>query len=183
MGSARHVGGIATTKVAVRPNDSADTAAAFVTTGSVIIDRADYTSALLCVAMGAATGGPATNLLDAKVEEGDASNLSDAADVSGAAITQLTAVNTQAFLELDLSARKRYLRVKWKATLTGGASPKIGVAAVLTLGGKVNSKPTHAEPARVDGDARHACPGPRRASGVERGDPWPSSTSTLPASS
>jgi hypothetical protein len=145
MGSMRHIGGIATNKVAVRPNDQADTSAAYVTTGSVIIDRANFTSALLAVFVGAATGSPTGIAVDAKVEESADSGMSGAVDVSGAAITQITAANSQAFVDIgDLSGRKRYLRVKYKITLTAGTSPKLGISANLTLGGAVPAKPTHA---------------------------------------
>src|SRR4051794_14706374 len=122
MGSARHVGGVATTKTAVKPNNVADTAAAFVSTNSVIIDRKDATSALLKVATGATTGGPASVAVDAKVEESDDSGMAGSVDVSGAAIVQIVAAATNKFIELDLSGRKRYLRVLYKATLPGGAS-------------------------------------------------------------
>lgn len=144
MGISNHVGGIATMKTAVKAC-AVDTAGAFATTNSVIIDRQDYDSALLKVQLGTVTGAPATVAVDAKLQESADSAMAGATDVTGGAITQLTAVGTAAFVDLPVaSARKRYLRVSYKTALTGGATPLAVISAELELGGKVNGKPTHA---------------------------------------
>jgi len=102
------------------------------------VDRSGYLSAVLHVACGAASGTPTAQTVDAKIQESaDGSSWSD---VSGAAITQITADNSEQELNLNLSGRKQYIRAVVTVAFTGGTSPAIPVAATLALGGAV-SKP------------------------------------------
>lgn len=79
----------------------------------VITDRRGYDEAMLSLQAGA-LGTNAT--LDAKIQHGNVSDGSDMADVSGAAITQMTQAGTDksnklALLRVRAEGLKRYIRV------------------------------------------------------------------------
>lgn len=127
----RNIGSEVLFKPSIRPLESA-AAGSFAITG-IGIDRQSFLSALLCVSVGASSGSPSALAVDVKVQDSD--DNSSFADVSGAAISQITAVNTHTTLALDLSGRKRYVRVLGQVAFTGGSSPKVGLSASLMLGG------------------------------------------------
>mgnify|MGYP003572427098 CR=1 FL=1 len=109
-----------------------------------VIDTAGYDELLYIVQAGD-LGTSAT--LDAKAQEGDASNLSDAADITGAAITQLTKAspddsNQACLIRIKLNAnRKRYHRI---VVTPGTAACDAGAIALLTNTGKLPvSQPTY----------------------------------------
>ena len=97
------------------------------------IDRTGYNSAVLHVSTGAATGSPSAQTCDVKIQEKEEGG--SYTDVSGAAITQITADNGDEELNIDLSGLKKYVRAVATTVLTGGSSPKWPVAATLTIGG------------------------------------------------
>jgi hypothetical protein len=94
----------------------------------------------LFASSGAVTGGPATQTLDAKIQ--------DSADGSTAwadyippdqttvgAITQITAVNSSADVDINLSGAKAFIRVVETLAFTGGAAPTMGVETAVILSG------------------------------------------------
>lgn len=106
-----------------------------------IIDTLGFESCVFTMLYGANTGS-ATAIADAvKIEEGDASDLSDAADVTGATLAVADpAAGDEAELNMDLRSRKRYLRLSSTVTFTGGSTPAIDKAASVVLG-QANVKP------------------------------------------
>lgn len=108
--------------------DSAKTSAA--------IDTKGYNSGVVVVVNGAATGTPTSYTVDAKVQHSDTSGGSYT-DVSGAAITQITADDKIATIRLDGlggASVKRFIKVVVTPALTGGTSPKALIAATVHLG-------------------------------------------------
>jgi len=100
------------------------------------VDRLGYDSAVLVVTAGAATGTPDSFTVNAKVQEEDVSSAGSLVDITGAAITQMTAAG-KATIAFSLRPQKRYLNVALTITMLNGSSPKIPVSAVLVLGGAV----------------------------------------------
>ena len=103
------------------------------------IDRMGYSSCLLVVETGAASGTPSPQTCDCKLQESSDDGSPDAyADISGAAITQITADNGRAHVSVNLAGCERYIRAITTVSLTGGSSPKWPVAAEIILGGADN---------------------------------------------
>lgn len=106
-----------------------------------------YVAAVLKACTGATTGGPATQTLDAKIQ--DSADNSSFADykpdgATVAAITQITTANAEAHLNVDLRNARRYVRVVTTLGLTGGASPTMPYSADLILcGGVVQPTPSY----------------------------------------
>ena len=98
------------------------------------VDRIGYYSAVIVCATGAATGAPSALSVVFQLEE-SADNSSFAA-VAGATVT-ITASSTLGKLDVDLSARKRYLRVVCTdaTAFTAGSSPENIVTSSIVLGG------------------------------------------------
>lgn len=96
------------------------------------VDRAGYDELELLVSTGAATGTPTSFSVDAKIQ--DSADNSSFADVSGLAITAITADNTTGSVaKIDASGLRRYVRVVTTPAYVGGTSPKVPVATVLLL--------------------------------------------------
>ncbi len=93
-----------------------------------------YQSATLHAASGAVTGSPTTQTLDAKLQD-SADGSTGWADITGAAITQITAANAEAEVDVDLSGAKRYIRVVEVVAFTGGTTPTLGAQETVVLGG------------------------------------------------
>jgi len=92
---------------------------------------------------GAATGGPTTQTLDAKIQDSPDGSTGWADYIppgaaSVAAIPQITAINTLARKRVDLSGARRYIRVVTTVGFTGGSSPTLGNAVVVELCGLEN---------------------------------------------
>lgn len=102
-------------------------------TGSAI-DRQGFLSAIFHVACGAASGSPTARTVDAKLQD-SADGSTGWADISGAAIAQITADNSEQEINVDLSGVKRYIRAVVTVGFTGGTSPAIPVAATVVPGG------------------------------------------------
>ena len=100
------------------------------------VDRLGYLSAKILAKTGAATGTPDAQSLVFQLQESDASGSGYVA-VDGATIT-IAADDTLSVLDVDLSARKRYLRVILDASessFTGGSSPANDISCDIVLGG------------------------------------------------
>lgn len=109
-------------------------AAAAGTRNGPAVDRRGYASCLLYCAAGAVAGSPSTQTLDAKIQD-SADGSTGWADVSGAAVTQITAANKMQVKAVSLSAVKRYIRVVEVAAFSGGSTPTIGATSGVILGG------------------------------------------------
>ncbi len=98
------------------------------------IDRVGYYSGVVVCAIGAASGSPSAQSIVFQLEE--SSDNSTFAAVAGATVT-ITADDTLGELDVDLSARKRYLRVVCTdaTAFTAGTTPANIVTASIVLGG------------------------------------------------
>ena len=118
-------------EVQVTANPDPDSAAGVVDgTG---IDRTDFSSCVLKLSTGAATGGPSPQTADAKLQ--DSADNSNFADVTDGAVTQITADSGEEFVDIDLSQLEQFVRVRRTVVLTGGASPTWAVSTELVFGG------------------------------------------------
>ena len=128
-----NVGGLVSAQVGTLPKND-DGSAAVEGTG---IDRhavGNAQSVVLVASCGAATGSPTAQTFDAKIQHSTAS-ASGYADLTGAAITQITADDQIGYVDVDLTGANRYIRVVHTVTFTGGSSPAIPVATELIFGG------------------------------------------------
>lgn len=106
------------------------------------IDRLGYESAKLVCKSGAAINAPATQSLKFKLQEGDAANGSDAADIASAKLgvgqtsweVELTTDNEIGYLGFQTTQLKRYITLTVSAAFTGGAAPENILDAVLEMG-------------------------------------------------
>ena len=100
-----------------------------------IIDTLGYESCVFAMLYGA-NSGSATGIVDSvKIEEGDDSALSDAADVTGATLSvEDPAAGDENELNMDLRSRKRYIRLSSTVVFTGGTSPELLKSATCALG-------------------------------------------------
>jgi hypothetical protein len=90
-------------------------------------------SVVLAVRVGDIEGAPSAQTIDAKIQD-SADGSTGWADITGAAITQITAANTAAFKDVDLTSARRHVRTVVTVGFTGGASPNAAVAAALVFG-------------------------------------------------
>lgn len=97
-----------------------------------------YYSAMLSAHTGVTTGTPTTFTVDVKMQD-SADNTTfadfkpDGATV--AAVPTITAINTIARVNVNLTTARRYLRAVSVAAFVGGTTPTIAVAAQIVLGG------------------------------------------------
>ena len=123
---------------AMIPAESA--AAAY--TAQLTVDRLGYDSAMLVFKTGTASGSPTTQSCTIKVQEGDESDGSDAADISAdkysvgqtAWTVAITTDETISTLPFQCTQLKRYLTFTLLVAFTGGSTPKIVNDATLLLG-------------------------------------------------
>lgn len=113
--------------------------------GAAIL-RKGFGSCVLVGETGAVTGAPSAQNLAVKLQDSaDGVTFADYVPPGGvaadAAITTITAANTQARKDIDLSAARDYIRTVETASFTGGTSPTIGASSRLVLGG-ADSLPT-----------------------------------------
>jgi len=102
-----------------------------------VVDTQGFDSAVAVISAGAIDLTSGDETYSVKLQEGDAANLSDAADITGATAT-ITANNQQKKIALNglMTARKRYLR----AVLTpAGTTPSIAVAIPIILAQGINN--------------------------------------------
>lgn len=98
------------------------------------INRLGFDSCVLHTAGGSATGSPSAQTLDAKLQE-SADGSTAWTDITGAAITQIIADDSEAQVDVDLSGVKKFIRVVQTVVLTAGTSPEWPVSSVVILGG------------------------------------------------
>jgi len=97
------------------------------------IDRTGFLSAVLHGRTGAVTGAPTAQTYDLKLQE--SADGSTWTDIPGAAITQITAADTEADVNVNLAGAEKYIRAVGTVTFTGGTTPTLQVAATVILGG------------------------------------------------
>jgi hypothetical protein len=98
------------------------------------IDTLGYESCVFTVIFGATAGAPTSIDYNADFYESDNSDMSGETLISSTAIgTDPTTGDTEEY-DLDLRARKRYVRAKLDGTVVGGTTPTIGIAATVSLG-------------------------------------------------
>lgn len=98
------------------------------------IDRSGFASCVLVGQNGAATGSPTSYTVDFKLQE-SADGSTGWSDISGAAVTQITADDQLEYVDVDLSGVKQYIRVVEATSFTGGSSPTVPASATVVLGG------------------------------------------------
>lgn len=109
------------------------------TTNGTGIDRQGLNSCTLFVQTGASSGTPSAISLACKLQESSDDASADAyADITDAAITAITAVNTYAQVDVDLTGCERYVRAVMTPAFTGGSSPEILSSAAIIFGGADN---------------------------------------------
>lgn len=115
---------------------------------SAAIDTKGYGVAMVTIENGAATGTPSSYTVDAKVQH-CATSGGSYTDVSGAAITQITADGKYAQIRLEGLgiAVNRYIKVLVTPAMTGGSSPKALVAANVLFGQAVREPVTNSSTA------------------------------------
>lgn len=108
---------------------------------SAAIDTKGFNSGAVVIVNGVATGTPTSYTVDAKVQHCDTSGGSYT-DVTGAAITQITADSKIATIRLMGfgTSLKRFIKVVVTPALSGGSSPKALISAAVQLG-RANKEP------------------------------------------
>lgn len=101
------------------------------------IDRLNAQSMNIVLGIGATTGTPTGTQLAVKIQHGDASNLSDAADYAtvaslGSTSANFTAADVFAY-GINLEGAKRYVRVVVTPTFTSGTAPTVLTAVTAEL--------------------------------------------------
>lgn len=122
-----------TPKTALNPQSISGTAAV----NGNAIDRLNAQAMNIELLYGATANSPTGTQLAVKIQHGDASNLSDAADFAtvaslGATDANFTAGNVSAY-GINLEGAKRYVRVVVTPTFTGGSSPALLLAVSAAL--------------------------------------------------
>jgi hypothetical protein len=122
------VGSAIVAKIGAGPHTAAGTV-----NGSAI-DRQGKDSCVLVATSGAATGTPTSFTYDSKLQQSDDGS-TGWADISGAAVAQITADATQKSVNVDLTGAKRYIRAVDVVAFVGGTSPTLPSGSVVVLGG------------------------------------------------
>ena len=118
-------------KVSVRPQNIGAA-----TVNGIAVDTKGFANLMAVAEVGAAEGSPSAQTFNAKLQEADTSGGSYT-DITGAAITEITADDKSAqiqLLGLGTGTLKRFVRIVVVTTLTGGSTPKIEVAGIILLG-------------------------------------------------
>ncbi len=105
------------------------------TIDGVGIDRLGKNSCVVWARAGVASPAPSSFTFDVHLEESDAQGSGFADPTATHDLTQIVADSTGAYIDVDLSSFKRYIRIESVVTLTGGSSPKLPIAAGIILGG------------------------------------------------
>lgn len=112
----------------------ATNAGAAVTVTGAVIDRTGFSSMVLHGFCGDAAGSPTAQTVDFRLQQSPTSGGSFA-DVTDEVLTQLTADNTAAERDIDLSGLDNFIKVICDIVLTGGSTPTIPVGSSVILGG------------------------------------------------
>jgi hypothetical protein len=98
------------------------------------IDRMDFLSCVLHAFTGAVSGSPTSLTVNVKLQHSvDGATGWD--DLTGAAIPQITAANSTAEKDIDLTMARRFIRAVSTVSFNGGTSPTVLTAASIVLGG------------------------------------------------
>lgn len=124
----RDIGAYVKTAGSVVPQNSAAA-----TVNGTAVDRTGYESCVLQGLVGAATGTPTAVSVTFKLQE-SADGSTGWADVTDASV-EATAENSAVEADVNLAGALPYVRVVATVAFTGGTSPTIDVAGLLTLGG------------------------------------------------
>lgn len=98
-------------------------------------NRTGFNSAILVVNVGEITGTPDSFSVAVKLQHRDVGGVF--ADLTDAAITSITAANSIAIKNVDLSGAKAEIQARIVVTMTGGSTPKATMSVDLVLGGAV----------------------------------------------
>jgi hypothetical protein len=123
-----NIGGFISPREGIPPADY--TAGATNGTG---IDRTGYLSCTIFAQTGVASGSPSAQTVNVKLQ--DSADNSTFADVTGQALTEISADSTTGQLDVDLGTLKQYIRLVSTVAFTGGSTPAWDVAASVILGG------------------------------------------------
>jgi hypothetical protein len=104
------------------------------TINGTYVDRQDENSCTLVCQCGDASGSPTAQTVDCKLQHSTATG-SGFADVTNGAITQITADDTLAYVDINMEGLNRYIRAVVTVAFTGGSTPAIPVSATIILGG------------------------------------------------
>jgi len=132
----KDTGGELLTKRAMSPQAISGSSAV----NGVAIDRKGFESGVFTIASGAAGGTPTSFSMAIKVQHADASNFATPVDVTtaqnndGAVTATITAIDSEAEVNVDFRKLKRYVRVVVTPTFVGGSSPDLLVASSVALG-------------------------------------------------
>ncbi|HSW65201.1 MAG TPA: hypothetical protein VLH56_18115 [Dissulfurispiraceae bacterium] len=97
------------------------------TVDGTAVDVTTY-KGIIKVILNGATGG--TGTLNVKMQTGDLSNGSDAADITGGAFTQITTTGGNQALAIDTRGCKKFIR----ATATVGTGPQVFAVLAVAQG-------------------------------------------------
>jgi len=128
MNSPKNIGAELKVVKGIPPNDVAAG-----TVNGAAIDRDGFLSCVLEGQTGAASGTPTSLTADFRLED-SADGSTGWADLAGAVVPQLTAVDQDKHVDANLASAKRYIRTVATVAFVGGTSPKVGVAAAVALG-------------------------------------------------
>lgn len=104
------------------------------------IDRLGFNSCVLVGVTGALESNPSVHSTTVKLQHSDTTTDGDFSDVTGGGVTAIAAVNTAKRKSINLKPLKRYVRaVLTVGEFTGGTTPKINCAALVLLGGAVET--------------------------------------------
>jgi hypothetical protein len=98
------------------------------------VSRVGFNYAVLEVQTGVTTGTPGSFTLDAKLQHSDVIG-SGYVDVTGAAVSTVTAASSRKRKTVDLRTLKPFVRVVTTAAFVGGTSPTICNVVTLQLAG------------------------------------------------
>lgn len=99
------------------------------------IDRAGFNSCEVIGYTGADTGAPTARTLACKLQD-SADGSTGWADLTGGAVPDVTAINSEARLSFDLAKTiKQFIRIVHTVSFTAGTSPTLFIGSVVILGG------------------------------------------------
>ena len=121
-------------KVGIIPEDSAAA-----TINGPFVDRKDCESLLLKGYAGAETGSPTSKTVDFKLQDADTLAGAGSADVTGGALTTITADDADEKLDIDARGVKQFVRMVCVVAFVSGSTPTCPVAGTIIFG---NTKKT-----------------------------------------
>lgn len=99
------------------------------------LDRTGFDSCTLALQTGATSGTPDSFSVAAKLQHSDTTTDGDFTDITGAAVTPITAANAIASVDVNLAGVKKYIRAVVTPTYVGGTTPSVLLSAAIVEGG------------------------------------------------